>query len=325
MTASTRLDAPPGQVVRRIVELATLAPSIHNTQPWAWRLSDREARLYADDTRQLRVEDPLRRNMVISCGAALHHFQLAAQALGWRAEVKRLPEGDDPMLMAQVRLARTPFHDDAGEVLDSMRARCTDRRRFTSWPVPDERLEALAEEASTWDATALPVLDLATRFRLESSIRRALDLRASDAIATAEQALWTGRSGDDGVPLQVVPESPPGDDRLSRFGDGLLNDTRAEVRSSDGLIVLGGEGDSFGSWLRTGEALSALWLRATRTGLSVVPLSQPVEVPATRAELQALLRGTLEPHLLVRIGWQAIGRSELPRTPRRPVDEVLRS
>ena len=32
-----------------------------------------------------------------------------------------------------------------------------------------------------------------------------------------------------------------------------------------------------------------------------------------------------DPHLLVRIGWQAIGRSQLPRTPRRQVDEVLRT
>lgn len=324
MTASTQRDAPPGLVVRRMVELACLAPSVHNTQPWTWRLSGSEAELYADQDRQLPVEDPLGRNMVISCGAALHHFQLAARALGWRADVERLPEPADSTRLAHVRLHREPC-PDAVSILDAMRTRCTDRRRFTSWPVPDAHLEALSEEARVWEATAVPVLDLATRFRLELSVRRALDLRASDPLAAAEQRRWTGRAGDDGVPLQAVPEAPPGDDRLSRFGDGLLSDTRAEVESSDGLIVLGGAADDPLSWLRTGEALSALWIRATRTGLSVLPLSQPVEVPATRAELQTLLRGAVVPHLLVRIGWQAIGRSELPRTPRRPLDEVLRS
>ncbi len=125
-------------------------------------------------------------------------------------------------------------------------------------------------------------------------------------------------------PSRSCPDAAPGEERTSRFDGGLLVDTRPEVESSDGLIVLGGEADDRLSWLRTGEALSALWIRATRTGLSVVPLSQPLEVPATRAELQALLHGTLEPHLLVRVGWQAIGRSELPSTPRRPVDQVLR-
>ena len=32
-------------------------------------------------------------------------------------------------------------------------------------------------------------------------------------------------------------------------------------------------------WLASGQVLSALWLRATRDGLSLVPLSQVVEVP----------------------------------------------
>ena len=94
--------------------------------------------------------------------------------------------------------------------------------------------------------------------------------------------------------------------------------------SGDGVIVLGGPGDEPIDWLRTGEGLSALWLRATRDGLSVVPMSLPVEIDETRSRLaEAVLRRAFSPHLTVRIGWQAIGRTGLPRTPRRPVDAVL--
>lgn len=326
MSASTRLGAPTPQVARRMVELACLAPSIHNTQPWAWRLSGSEAWLYADLDRELLVEDPLGRNLVISCGAALHHFRLAARALGWAADVERAPATGDVTELAHLRLRRVPRTDAVG-LLDAMRNRCTDRRRFTSWPVPPERLETLCEEARDQDAAAVAVLDLAVRFRIEQSVRRAVDLGALDTRATAEQDRWTGWAVHDGLPLRVLPRSAPGMSRSSRFDGGFLgdSDTRPEVESTDGLIVLGGERDDRLSWLRTGEALSALWLRATRTGLSVVPLSQPLEIPATRAELRAQLADALEPHLLVRVGWQAIGRSELPSTPRRPVDRVLRS
>lgn len=324
MAASTRLDAPSRQVATRMVELACLAPSIHNTQPWAWRLSDTEAWLYADLDRQLRAEDPTGRNLVISCGAALHHFQLAAHALGWRADVARIPDLVDPTLLAHLTLRRDPRPDAVG-ALDAMRTRCTDRRRFTSWPVPPERLETLCEEARDREAAAVPVLDLGTRFRIEQAVRQAQELHDRDPISTAEQRQWAGRMGHDGLPVQVLPRVVPGQERLSRFEGGLLDDTRPEVESSDGLIVLGGAEEDRLSWLHTGEALSALWIRATRTGLSVVPLSQPLEVPATHGELQALLRDTLVPHLLVRIGWQAIGRSDLPSTPRRPVDQVLRT
>ena len=282
MSANTRIDAPTPQVTTRMVELACLAPSIHNTQPWAWRLSGVEAWLYADLDRQLRVEDPQGRNLVISCGAALHHFQLAARALGWSADVERIPDPDNLTALAHVRLRRDPRPDQVG-VLDALRTRCTDRRRFTSWPVPPERLETLCEEARDREAAAVPVLDLAARFRIEQTVRQTLEL----------------------------PDRDP-------------QDIRPEVESSDGLIVLGGVADDRLSWLRTGEALSALWIRATRTGLSVVPLSEPLDLPSIRTELRAQLANASEPHLLVRVGWQAIGRSELPSTPRRPVDQVLR-
>jgi hypothetical protein len=78
------------------------------------------------------------------------------------------------------------------------------------------------------------------------------------------------------------------------------------------------------AWLRAGEALSAIWLDATTEGLSIVPLSQVIEVRETREALRYdVLGGLAEPLVVLRVGWQAISRSQLPRTPRRPVDEVL--
>ncbi len=125
-------------------------------------------------------------------------------------------------------------------------------------------------------------------------------------------------------PLDVLPAAD--DPRRCANVAGLVQETRAVVESGDGVIVLGGATDDALSWLLTGEALSSLWLEATTTGLSVVPLRVPIEVDDVRQQLQGVLPDDgLYPHLLVRIGWQAIGRSELPRTPRRPLAEVLRS
>ena len=110
----------------------------------------------------------------------------------------------------------------------------------------------------------------------------------------------------------------------SRFGTGELEDSGRDVEASDGLIVLCDDQDSPAAWLRCGEGLSALWLRAVREGLSVVPLTQVVEVDETRASLRHdVFAGLTVPLLLVRVGWQAIGRSQLVPTPRLMVDEVL--
>jgi hypothetical protein len=317
----------PKAVVLRLVELASQAPSVHNTQPWIWRASDDQVSLYPDYSRQLPAEDPSGRNLVISCGAALDHFRYAAHALGWDSTTIRLPGGSDdrgaPLAVVQItrgRPSNTPAVD-----LDVLRTRCTDRRRFTSWPVPTPVVEGLVDTARSRGTHAAAVVDDGARVRLELLANLAHERHLVDAVASDEQQRWVGDRRDDGVPLSVLPVYDDNDPMRSRFGSGMVEQTRTAVESGDGVIVLGGDGDDPGSWLLTGEALSALWLDATRAGLSVVPLSLPVEIDSVRDDLRKMvLNGGLHPHLMLRIGWQAIGRSQLPRTPRRPVSDVLR-
>ena len=96
-------------------------------------------------------------------------------------------------------------------------------------------------------------------------------------------------------------------------------------RDTDELAVLGTVDDNRAAWLTTGEALSALWLEATAAGLSVVPLSQTIEVAETRTALQRdVLMTSAVPHVVLRVGWPAVTRTSLPPVPRRPLAEVLR-
>jgi hypothetical protein len=314
--------------VRRIVELATRAPSVHNTQPWRWRGTATHLELYADPERQLSVSDPDRRNLVISCGAALHHARVAADALGWSAAVSRHPDSERPDLLARIELSPSRPSRHAAELLDSLERRCTDRRRFTSWPVPDERLTHLAACASEYGARALPLTDVTERFRAERLINRAIDLQRTDRPVLREQEAWVDHGGGpDGVPASVLPQpDETAFHRRNRFATGLLEDMGGrEIEATDGLIVVVGARDDPETWLAAGEGLSSMWLAATLEGLSVVPLSQVVEVPETREALQLeVLGGLAHPLIALRVGWQAISRSQLPRTPRRPVDDVLK-
>ena len=315
----------PSTVARRILHLAGRAPSVYNTQPWAWRLRPDGMDLYADHQRRLPVADPTGRELVLSCGAALQHAQVAARALGWEPTVRRLPDPSSPALLAEVRLAPALPPRSAAADIRAVHERSTDRRRFTSWPVPDERLERLAAEAREWDTGAVAVTDVTNRFRIDLLVGRAHQLQARDPEVLAEQELWLDRRRGDGVPTATVPDRPaPDPSHRSRFGVGSLEDTGRDLEGTDGMIVLCAEEDAPGAWLRAGEGLSALWLHAVRQGLSVVPLSQVVEVPETRAGLRHdVFGGTGYPLLLLRVGWQAIGRSHLVPTPRRPVDDVL--
>jgi len=326
---STTQDAPTTRqpTALDVVELACQAPSVHNTQPWMWRVNGSTLELYADLRRLLTATSPLGHGLVVSCGAALHHAQVAALGLGWQPDVTRLPEGPDSDLLARIVLTpthRTPEHLAA---LEALRERRTDRRRFTSWPVPEGRLAELADTAERWGVIATPVTTIAQRCQVEELLARALETQSEDPRLALEQSAWIDHGTHDGVPSAVVPNRiQRAASRKSRFGPGLLEDTDHEVQSTDGLIVIGTVVDDRAAWLCAGEALSALWLDATAGGLSVVPLSQPIEVPDTRGALQRdVLVSLAVPHVLVRIGWPAISRTALPPVPRRPLDEVLRT
>ncbi len=324
-TGTTQMSSHPP--VDEILERACRAPSVHNTQPWKWRVSGSRVDLYADFTRQLVYADPGRRDLMISCGAALHHFQVAAQGLGWSARVRRLPDPSDERHIASVLLKPSRISPDAVELLRAIDQRRTDRRRLSSWPVPDQRLNSLASTGSSWGAQVLPVPGESTKDRLHRLTRHADTVQNRNERYVAELAAWTGTSSSDGVPTAHVPSrlgAEAADSLNRRFPGGELEDPVVESEpSQDGMLIICTSSDDTISRVRAGEALSAVWLHATRENLSVVPLSQAIEVEETRRRLQLEVLGDLAfPQILLRIGWLPITRSELAPTPRRPLDEV---
>lgn len=314
------------EVVRRVVELACRAPSVHNTQPWRWRIDGSRVELRADRGRQLVISDPMGRNLMLSCGAALHHVQVAATGLGLSAAVSRFPDPDDLDLLAVVDLAEaSPPAPDAVDDLEALEQRQTDRRRFTSWPVPEERLSHLGSIAERWGARVLPLTGASARAIVERLVDQALDIQSEDARLIDEQRQWVAHSSEDGVPQASLPRQVHPGERRDRFGRGAQDvRDRRPVESSDGVLAICTSVDTPAAWLDAGETLSALWLRATRDGFSLVPLSQVIEVVDTRARLRAsVFYDMAQPQLLVRVGWQEVTRPALPRSPRRPLDDVL--
>lgn len=323
-SVESRTERAPVAVVERLVSFACLAPSVHNTQPWRWRYADGQLELRADLDRHLITEDPLGRDLTLSCGAALHQLQFAARALGWQTAVERLPLETPADVLARVEVFRTAVAGVLREDLDLLRLRCTDRRRFTAWPVPADHLERLCHAATEWGADAEVITGDAARFRLEVLTHRALSALAQEPDRLHEQEGWIDRGATEGIPRELLPDVPAPLRNDTRFPPGMLEDTRMIIHGGDRVIAIGGSHDRVGAWLTSGEALSALWLEATRAGISVVPMSQSMEVESVRREIgRSVLAGRFEPHLLLRVGWQAIGRRSLPRTPRRPLREVL--
>ena len=287
-------------MARRIVLLACQAPSVYNTQPWAWRLRPDGLDLYADHQRRLPVADPTGRELVLSCGAALHHAQVAARALGWEPTVRRFPDPSAPALLAEVRLAPALPPRSAAADIRAVHERSTDRRRFTSWPVPDERLERLAAEAREWDTDAVAITDVTDRFRIDLLVGRAHQLQARDPDVLAEQQQWLDRPRGDGVPTATVPDRPaPDPSHRSRFGVGSLEDAGRDLEGTDGLVVLCAEEDD--------AASLAARRRGTQRALAARRPPGPLGRPALAGR-----RGRRDPRCLAARGVRRTRRAAAP-------------
>ena len=70
-----------------LVAAGILASNPHNTQPWIFRLSDKQIDILADTSRNLGSFDPYLREMHIGLGCAIENMVLAAPANGYGTEV----------------------------------------------------------------------------------------------------------------------------------------------------------------------------------------------------------------------------------------------
>src|SRR6516162_1298243 len=101
--------APPRRVIDELVRAAAAAPSLHNTQPWRFRVRGGGSviELLADPARMLPAADPGGRAAHVACGAALFNLRLAAAVAGQRPDIRLLPDSGQPLLLAEVRLVGT--------------------------------------------------------------------------------------------------------------------------------------------------------------------------------------------------------------------------
>ena len=314
--------------VRRAAVRATLAPSVHNTQPWRFALSGHALELYADPRRRLTILDPLGRQLTISCGCALFTARAALAAAAYGMEVDRSLDPDDPD-----RIARVEALGPHGGALDPIAAldplielRHTNRRRFSDDDVPGEVVDDLVAAAVAEGARLHVVRGEDERIAVAMLCQRADAEQNLDPAYRAELRRWTTDDPmrTDGVPSEAVPHTdgrPADEIPIRDFDTSGAGWLPAETGSSrrQCLLVLGTEGDSREHWIRAGEALQRVLLEVTRHGFVASPLTQVVEVCSTRAALRSELRLDTYPHVLVRVG----RAPSTPATRRRRLVDVL--
>lgn len=316
---------PDRRTINTVLSLATRAPSIHNTQPWRWKVGEKSLQLYADTDRQLPNTDPDSRDLLLSCGASLHHAVVALAALGWQAKVHRLPNPCQPEHLASIEVTRHRATELDVTLAAAIPRRRTDRRHYSSWPVPAADITLMGARAARAGVMLRRVESLP---RLQSIVADAVWRHVTDRDYLVELTQWSGRyASDSGIPAHNIPPidlTAPLHGRI--FAGPALAQPPDTKAADDGAVVLalGTAKDDALSRLRAGEATSLVLLSATALGLSTCPVTEPLEVPDTRAAVQADVFGESgHPQMLLRIGWAPVNADPLPSTPRRALADVV--
>jgi hypothetical protein len=325
--AATRTALSKRPELRAFIRLATLAPNGHNTQPWRFRIREDRVDILPNFTRRTPVVDPDDHHLFVGLGCAAENLSIAANANGH--------DGCVAFDAAGSGMVGFIFGDGPGADLaltDAITRRQSTRAEFDGRQVGSDDLRALVAAAE------MPGVDLilvTSRSGIDSvrdlvvtgnttqmadpafirELKSWLRFSPRQAMITGD-GLFSASSGNPALPEWI------GGIAFDRFFKAASENDRyaRQLRSSSGVAVFVSEHADPDHWVRVGRACQRFALKATALGLKHAFVNQPVEVPALRPELAALvgLPGR-RPDIVMRFGYG----QPLPFSARRAVDVVL--
>ena len=317
----------PGDQVGYLVATAARAPSLHNTQPWLFRIAPSAVEVHADRRRGLPAGDPAGRELLISCGAAIFGLRLAIRQLGRLPVVTLLPDPGRPDLLAELTLGRAaPVTADEWRLLAAVPHRHTHRGPFAAEPLPDGLLAGMQHDAVAEGATLVLIGEGGARQTLKHLVVAAARGQRRNPVFREELRRWTRSAHStsrDGVSARALRAMPPDPDKRLGLRDfdlgrpaGLLEAGGPPPAMTAILITAG---DLPVDWLRAGQALNRILIHAASRWVFADLNSQPMESPLIRTLIRDRLALPGVPQLLLEFGRARTAAA----TARRPVDQLL--
>lgn len=322
---NTRLRAPLSPDIADVIRLATLAANSHNTQPWRFRLTRDVIDILPDLSRRTPAVDPDDHHLFVSLGCAATNLAIAATASGRPGEVTI-----DGQTVRYSFTGGQP-HDDP--LLAAILRRQSTRSEYDGRAVASADLAALQAAAAMPGVAVAVVTERAAVAKIRDLVVAGNDAQMHDAAFMRELKSWlrfnprSAMEMGDGLFAAAsgnpsLPTALGGIAFDHLFKAAAENDKYArQIGSSAGVAIFTADAADPSHWIRVGQACQRFALEATRLGLKLAFINQPVEVAALRPELARLIGTNRRPDLVLRFGYGPA----LPYAPRRPVPDVLGS
>ena len=280
---------PDRNELRWLLENAALAPSGGNFQPWKFAWDGARLRCLFDEERTRYFTNYRRCETHISLGAAVTNLEVAAQAIGFGADVVPFPDGDGANPVCELGFRAAPPRQDIAELAAAIPYRTTSRIRGERTALASADQEQLSRLAAERGAKILWVTDpgkLTEAGLMLGKLNRIGYLNAESHAGIMKMLRWTAQDAEatgDGIPVDTMELSTMERTGLHMvtshqvlkymnnlgMGRALENMPVAWTRSASALclLILARE-PCAGTFFEAGRILEQLWLTATVRGLA---------------------------------------------------------
>ena len=298
-----------------LLRYAVLAPSTRNTQPWSFRINQDDVDVFADRSRGLTVVDPQERELLMSVGAAITNFRVAAAHFSFETTVLYHQLAGESSPVATISVFETGAPDARlVELFSSIRLRHTNRERFDGEPIEPDALARLCDVLDAFPHTFHIIMPY-EKERIADLVAYADRALRAQPGWREEAAAWTSHDEPESRNLLTAASS-----WLSHHAHGSKTKSdRALTTKASALVVVTGEDDPI-ALIQTGEAVERVLLTITRVGLQYSFLNQPIEVEALRDRILTVIGTPVPAQLLIRIGYAPSVETAMPR---RPLEQVI--
>lgn len=286
------------------------APSVHNSEPWVAEIHEEAAELYERAEASLPRHDPLGRDRLISCGAALTNLELAVRTLGWSARCELYPSREHRDMVARViTTGREEATDTETQLYSAIFRRRSYRAPFSLHHLTASETRELTDAAGADGVEVRAIDSWDGCSALAELLGYAARVLRADRAYQRELQAWTEQFRE---PLPRETTLPW--NGLVRPDTHLPDDiTLTERLRAERLLLVLTPDDASVDHVRAGAALQRVWLTAVSHGLAGSVLTQPLQLPEVRAGLIERLGLAGYPQAILRVGYPVTAPPFSPR------------
>jgi len=326
------MDMNKRQIPAFIIELleyARLAPSVHNTQPWHFKVNGSTVSLIAASDRFLKAGDPTQRELWISLGVCLETLLQAARGLGLHASIQSIQT--DTINHPIANITFTPTSQKAPDTLDILKNRHSYRGAMQPAQLPALLIENCRSVVSNLPGVSVSLLQDKVAIKYVAGFTyKGMRLALSSSEFRKELAElinynWSSRRI--GMHGFVLNHGAIGS-IWEKWSIALGLDTKRKARvdqkkvlEASGLIFISTTGDVSSFWLNAGRAYMRVAMEVTKSGFAQSTLAAPIEAASFHEDIEKILQTTNRIQAMIRIGKPA--HSNKRTSPRLSVDELL--